>query len=538
MTKAPFAGGETVDTAGRKVLSYPMRLLKASKWWVTLGVLTVAGCGGDPLIQAMSTGTGGNGGGTGGATTTTTTMSGTGGTGGMKEPWPQGIGSADEEHSTAIARDDKDNVIVTGSFTGTLSFDIGGKEQKLESAGGSDILIVKLDALGNALWSRRIGDEGTSQEGSDVAVDSSGAVLVTGTFDGTIDFAAPADKSPLVNDGYSDIFLAKLDAQGTHVWSKSFHTASHQYGVSVATDAAGDVVLLAYGAGEVDFGNGPVPNPNGPGNDIFVARLTGDKGDCVWSKRFGASGFDRAFALALDPADGGIVFTGESTNGIDFAKDGTQKPGAFVAKLDSKGEHVWHKVFDATVEGDESAPRRNDVGVDATGDVLVAGSFMGTVDFGDIDPLDPKPSMPLTSIGIRDMFLAKLGSAGNHVSSRSAGAEKAAVSIVGLGTYVDNSNVIVTVVGSIDGMVDFGNKALPGLGGADALLLQLDKDGNLAAHQQYGGEGAQAISALAVAPTGAVFVTGAFEKTIAFGKSSLTSAGGSDIFVAKVPVVP
>lgn len=67
---------------------------------------------------------------------------------------------------------------------------------------------VKLkDAAGNTLWSKRFGGTG-SDGGHSVGVDSAGKVLVTGRFQGTIDFGGGALTSADIQA--FDTFLAKF----------------------------------------------------------------------------------------------------------------------------------------------------------------------------------------------------------------------------------------------------------------------------------------------------------------------------------------
>jgi hypothetical protein len=62
------------------------------------------------------------------------------------------------------------------------------------------------------LWSQRFGDWDV-QSGLSVAFDNSGNVVITGYFQGTVDFGG----GPLISAGGRDIFLAKFDANGTHL---------------------------------------------------------------------------------------------------------------------------------------------------------------------------------------------------------------------------------------------------------------------------------------------------------------------------------
>lgn len=128
--------------------------------------------------------------------------------------WSQHFGDADEQSANSVAVDGSGNVFVTGYFSGTADFGGG----PLTSAGG-DIFVAAFGASGSHLWSRRFGDA-DFQEGQEVATDGSGNVVVTGYFSGTADFGG----GPLTSTGSEDIFVAKFDVDGGHVWSRRFGT--------------------------------------------------------------------------------------------------------------------------------------------------------------------------------------------------------------------------------------------------------------------------------------------------------------------------
>ncbi len=97
--------------------------------------------------------------------------------------------------------DSAGDVGMSGQMDGTVDFGGGA----LTSAGNRDAFVVKLDAKGNHLWSRRFGD-GQQQSGEAVAFSGAKNLLVAGYLQGTIDFGG----GPLVSEGYNDGFLAKL----------------------------------------------------------------------------------------------------------------------------------------------------------------------------------------------------------------------------------------------------------------------------------------------------------------------------------------
>src|SRR5690606_18993841 len=101
----------------------------------------------------------------------------------------------------------------------------------------------------------------------DVAFDANGNVFVSGWFGGSIDFGGGAHMSA----GQADAFIAKLDGNGGHVWSKRYGDAASQFIRGLEVDAAGNVVVAGYTDGSIDFGGGALTSSDG--YDVFVARL-------------------------------------------------------------------------------------------------------------------------------------------------------------------------------------------------------------------------------------------------------------------------
>jgi hypothetical protein len=171
-------------------------------------------------------------------------------------------------NSKGMAVDGAGNVILSGSFAATSDF--GGGPPT--STGAGDAFVVKLDPQGNHIWSKQpiyANTNGTLVSGA-AAVDGAGNILLTGTFNGAVDFGG----GPLIADSNSDLFAAKLDPQGNHIWSKRFMLDLVDYGdivgPTLAVGGAGGGVLAVAWHGTVDFGNGPFSSASG---DIFLAKL-------------------------------------------------------------------------------------------------------------------------------------------------------------------------------------------------------------------------------------------------------------------------
>ncbi|MEP7124252.1 MAG: hypothetical protein ABJE95_25215 [Byssovorax sp.] len=238
--------------------------------------------------------------------------------------WSKRLGGDGEQIGTAVAVDGGANVIVTGTFEGRL--DVGGAP--VVSAGGKDVFVVKLDSLGDLAWLRRFGD-GADQSGLGVAVDSAGAAVVTGEFEGRMNFAS----GPLESNGGKDIFVVKLDATSGHsLWGRAFGDAANQSGSGVAVIGTGDIVLTGAFEGTCDFGRTALVSKGR--SDVFVAGLD-RAGNHLWSERFGNAEAQFGGAVAVDES-GAVVVTGGFFGSLDFGTGSLQCEGeqsAFVARL-------------------------------------------------------------------------------------------------------------------------------------------------------------------------------------------------------------
>jgi hypothetical protein len=287
--------------------------------------------------------------------------------------WRLGIGDVELDYGLAVAGDAAGNVIAAGQFMG----DIHLGDTTLSSAGGLghyNVFVVKLDTAGTPLWSRSFGDEhDTYLRG--LAVDAAGNILLTGYFDGEVDFG----KGPMKNAGLgdpdplNDMFLAKLDPGGGCVYSRSFGGAGKQ-------EANGIVVGRFEQA--IDFGDGTAPLACGGDMDAFVAKVDA-QGVTAWSRAFGGPHYQDAEGVAVG-AGGESVLTGAfyleiEAPGVTAPLAQSESLDAFVIALDAGGGLRWVRPFGTAAE---------DIGygaaIDAGGNAIVTGLFSpGTMHLGD-----------------------------------------------------------------------------------------------------------------------------------------------------------
>jgi hypothetical protein len=368
------------------------------------------------------------------------------------------------------------------------------------------------------IWSKSFGGSGVD-EGKSISVDSSGNVYITGYFRSpTIDFGGGA----LTNAGGScgssypcpaDIFLAKFDSNGNHLWSKRFGGSNWDESLSVSIDSSGNVYITGYfGSSYIDFGGGVL---NGPG--IFLAKFDSD-GKHLWSKSFvGGTGK----SVSVD-SSGNVYITGNfESSTIDFGGGALTNAGwydIFLAKFDSNGNHKWSKRF-----GGSSDDWGNSVSVDSSGNVYITGYFSSsTIDFG---------GGALTNAGGADIFLAKFASDGTPLWSKRFGGSG---NDYGQSVSVDSSGYVYITGYFNSSTIDFGGGALTNAGYSDIFLTKFDSNGNHKWSKRFGGSSDDWGNSVSVDSSGNVYITGNFESsTIDFGGGALTNAGGYDIYLAK-----
>jgi len=93
-------------------------------------------------------------------------------------------------------------------------------------------------------------------------------MYITGDFgSSTIDFGGGA----LTNAAHLDIFLAKFDSNGNHIWSKRFGGSYDDKGYSVSVDSSGNVYGIgSFASSNVDFGGCPLSNAGS--YDIYLIK--------------------------------------------------------------------------------------------------------------------------------------------------------------------------------------------------------------------------------------------------------------------------
>ncbi len=276
--------------------------------------------------------------------------------------------------------------------------------------GDYDWLIVKYDTLGNVLWAKNYGSTAGDTARS-VAMDAAGNVYVSGFYSGTM----TVQSVTLTSRGLFDIFLAKLDANGTLLWLKSAGGAGSDIAHGVVVDGQGNVGITGEFQNTATFDTRTV-TAAGLG-DAFIAKYDA-AGNNLWVHKGGSTTSfvgEPAKAIAVDGANNFFItgdYTGTATfDGLSVVNTGTSGTDIFVAKYDSNGVIKWlHH------GGGPASDKGYSIGVDQAGNSWVSGfAASGTGVVFDTIALPP--------LGNEYIFLAKYDPAGviQYVKQYAAG---------------------------------------------------------------------------------------------------------------------
>ena len=470
--------------------------------------------------------------------------------------WSKAFGGDGDDSANSIAVAPDGGVLLVGEFkSGTINF--GGDDLVNADPGWNDVFIARLHSDGSHAWSSRFG--GTEDDAvAAAAVDKDGNVFVDGYFNSPFVNLGGND---LINSqvGTPDLFVGKLDGTGSHLWSKTFGTSKKDEIYSIAADHTGAVYFCGYSQSQnLDFGGGPLPSMT-----MYVAKLDTD-GEHVWSKgyaggqlmdvvvdkhanvllagRFNSSGTDFGGGPLQNAGGGDALLVKLDQYGPDCQPHcagkacGNDDCGGSCGEC-GQGEicfdghcgtppvHKWSVAFGGT-----GSDNSQSVAVDGDGNGYLLGYYSSQQML-----LDDKIA---ENVGAYDMLLVKFDPVGEILWWHSFGG---VASETPFSLSVDSSGNIYVVGDYYSDSIDFGKGGLDNVGKDDIFLAKFDSDGGTVWSRTFGAEGADRGRAIAVSPTGGFYVSGGFASTaIDLGGNPLINAGGScgqgvcfDIFVAK-----
>lgn len=393
--------------------------------------------------------------------------------------WITQYGSSEADLGRGIAVDALGRSWVTGWTYGNISGDF---------MGGTDVFLSRLSASGTVEFTHQRGGTGFDAAQSVVLVGNNTVFIGGNTNSSTFDGIA--------NLGSSDALMVRYDTNGTWQGTMCFGGRSSEVLYSLAANAT---QVLAAG-----FTFSPFDGQSTIGTGDTLLTKRDSSGDLVWTRFAGTTSSDYALAAAFDNA-GNAYFAGE-TGGSFSGFTNAGNSDLLIARYDIYGNRTLLKQF-----GSSGGEYPTDMEVDGEGNIYLVGDTWGPLD-GQIN-------------GLQDAFLMKLDSAGNVLWTRLFGGSNFDY---GSGVGLDGAGHVWISGTSSSTSGGQPNAIKPG-----AFVAEYDTDGNLLDTIFLNDSGGDRISGLAIGPDGAAYVTG--DTT---GVLGTTSAGGRDIFVAKIVPEP
>jgi hypothetical protein len=367
-----------------------------------------------------------------------------------------------------------------------------------------------------------------SSTGADFATavgdDPDGNVYVAGYFSGAVDFDPSAETFSLTPSGGTDGFVAKFSPERDLLWAVALGGPGDDAVRSIAVDSGGNVAIGGTFAGTVDFdpGDGTTALTAHGQRDAFVARL-GDDGALRWAWGFGGADENGACTLENDlcddtlavtvTADGAVLATG------GFNGTATLDPEGSLGTLTSLGgTDAFVAAYSregalnwAYTIGSLQTAQGRALDLDVTGNAVLGGVFSGEAD------LNPRGGVATaTSAGERDVFVVHLGVTGPYLASFSFGG--AGDDVLAPGGIAVGAGGDIHLTGWFEGTFDAdpsgGVKELTSAGGTDAFLARFLADDSLSLAFSIGGAGDDGGRAITVDPDGQMFVSGWFRDSM------------------------
>jgi hypothetical protein len=262
---------------------------------------------------------------------------------------------------------------VVGSFSGTARFG----SFTITSAGDLDIFHATFDTNWNVIWAQKAGGI-TYDTCAGVAVDSDGASVLVGNFNGPANFGGIPLSGHVYpprfdNDDWPAGYVAKYSANGGVLWANQISTG---YDVGSANAIAIDAQHNCFVAGMIVDSR---VHRNVSNRRLFVGKYDGS-GNQQWLRHIGEGNLNwkSGQGVAVDAA-GNCYVNGFFSGSIGFGSTNLSSAGdfdIFIAKYDGQGNLLWAKragqVFDDTGAG---------IAVDVIGNVYAVGTFYDSANF-------------------------------------------------------------------------------------------------------------------------------------------------------------
>jgi hypothetical protein len=199
----------------------------------------------------------------------------------------------------------------------------------------TNIILIKMDGIGNAIWEKSYG-YGAYFDGYSVICTSDNGFAIGGY---TFDFLPPPNLT-------GDPVVYKTDSAGNFKWSFNYGTPYIDTPGMLCSTQDGNMVL-GFGYCDSMSGGGTSTEGN-PFRRISLIKID-NEGDEIWNKKFGTSEYEKTLLNIRENSDGTLIASGITHH----SKYYTSKDYGWLLKTTSEGDSLWYREYIAS-DGEET----------------------------------------------------------------------------------------------------------------------------------------------------------------------------------------
>lgn len=374
-----------------------------------------------------------------------------------------------------------------------------------------DFFIAKLDYDGNVLWQRRYGGDADDRLWSIIPTSDGGFLA------GGYSYSSSSGDKSQPTRGDMDVWVLKLSAQGLLQWERAWG-GLYRDELFALLEIPGSGYLLGCNSWS-DPGPDKTDPPRGE-QDFWLIRID-YQGNKIWDKTIGGSGYEQINDLAWAP-DGHVYISGGtvSEGGTGDLSDEPSHGGMdfWLGKFNLETRQLlWSRRYGGAGEDYPYA-----LYISSTGRLFLGGRSGS-------EPAQPGPfntskESPFYG-GDSDYWMLELDHDGQKLREWSFGG-------TGLDDLyaIDENPLGHLILGGVTDSDISGNKTSEGRGGYDYWLVGLDGQGNAAWQRTVGGIDNDALTKIAMRPTGSFAIGGHSRSNIGFEKTE-NNLGVNDFWV-------
>ncbi|MDH4358475.1 MAG: Ig-like domain-containing protein [Candidatus Berkelbacteria bacterium] len=384
-------------------------------------------------------------------------------------------------------------------------------------------------------WTYSIG--GTQDEEiRDIVIDSSGNVYFVGYFKGTVDFNPTGGIDSHTSAGDRDIFLTKINSNGSYGYTYSIGNTGKDDGMGIAVDDSDNVYITGQFSLTVDFNptGGTDNHASNGGQDIFLTKINSDA-TYGYTYTVGGNSLDEPSEITLDSLNN-IYISGYFYDTVDFNPTGgtdnhasNGENDSFLLKINSDQTYGYaYTIGGLNFDGGSA------VDCDSSNNVYISGYFTGfNIDLNPTAGIDNH-----TSNGNRDGFYTKINSDGTYGYSYSFGGSSAD----GSSSIVLDSSDNIYITGGFFGTADLdptaGTENHTSSGSADFYLIKINSDDSFNFAYTFGGTEGDYCYKAEIDSHGNMYLVGGYQGTADFdptaGTDNHTAVAWYDAYLVRI----